>query len=85
MSTIPINIPETLKAFVDEQVASGRYADASAFMRSLLEAELQRRIGQEVEQMLREVSDGPFEDWTEQDVEDIRRAGQRLIEKRKAR
>jgi antitoxin ParD1/3/4 len=85
MSTIGINLPDTLKAFIDKQVASGRYSDASAFMQSLLEAEVQRQIGREVEQMLLEVTDGPFEDWTEKDVEDIRRAGQRLIKRRTAR
>ncbi len=74
MSTIHISLPDTLKAFLDEQVASGKYPDASAFVQSLLEAEVQRGIGREIEQLLLEAVDGPFDDWTEQDLEDIRRA-----------
>ena len=85
MSTIQINLPEPLKAFVDEQVAKGRYRDASALVQRLLEAEVQRRIGDEVEQMLLEVVDGPFDDWSGQDVDGIRRTGGRIIERRKAR
>ena len=85
MSTIGIQLPDALKAFVDQQVAKGEYRDASEFVQSLLEAEVRRRIGREVEQALLEAADGPFADWTEEDVEDIRRTGRRLVEERKGR
>jgi antitoxin ParD1/3/4 len=85
MDTIDVTLPDALKSFVDEQVARRGYRDASEFLQSLLEAERRRQIGREVEVMLQEVVDGPFEDWTETDVADIRRAGRRVIEKRKSR
>jgi antitoxin ParD1/3/4 len=73
MGTIAIHLPAALKAFIDEQVAKGEYQDASEFVQALLEAEVQRRVRRQVEQLLLEAVDGPFEQWTEQDVEDIRR------------
>ena len=82
MTTLDVNLPDTLKAFVEEQVARRGYKDASAFVQSVLEAERQRQVGREVEQALLESADGPFTDWTDDDVEDIRRAGKRLVEKR---
>ena len=85
MSTIGINLPDTLKAFVDQQLVKGEFRDASEFVPSLLEAEVQRQIAREVEQVLLEAADGEFQEWTEQDVEDIRRTGQRVIEERKRR
>ena len=82
MSTIDINLPESLKAFVDEQVLRRGYRDASAFVQSLLEAEQQRQVSREVELALQEASAGPFTDWSDDDLDDIRRVGNRLIEKR---
>jgi Arc/MetJ-type ribon-helix-helix transcriptional regulator len=79
MSTIRINLPDALMAFVDEQVAKAGYRNASEFRQSLLEAEVQRGIGREIEQLLLETVNGPFADWTEQDVEDIRRGGVKAI------
>ena len=34
-----VNVPDSLKGFVDEQVNSGRYADPDAFVAELLQAE----------------------------------------------
>ena len=82
MTTLDLELSESLKAFIDEQVARRGYKDASAFLQSLLEAERQRQVIREVEQALLETSDEGFSDWTEEDVQDIRRAGKRLIEKR---
>ena len=82
MTRLDVNLPDALKAFIEEQVARRGYKDASAFVQSVLEAERQRQVGREVEQALLEAADGPFTDWTNDDVEDIRRAGKRLIEKR---
>jgi Arc/MetJ-type ribon-helix-helix transcriptional regulator len=85
MSTIDLNLPESLKAFIDEQFARRGYRDASAFAASLLEAERQRQVGRDVEAMLLETLDGEFSAWTDKDVQDIRRTGRRLVEQRKLR
>jgi antitoxin ParD1/3/4 len=36
MVTMNISLPQSLKAFVDDQVAAGRYRTASAYVQSLL-------------------------------------------------
>jgi putative addiction module CopG family antidote len=42
-----VTIPDSLKAFIEQQVGSGRYRDADAFVAELLrsEAEMLERIG----------------------------------------
>jgi antitoxin ParD1/3/4 len=62
MSTITIELPDALKAFIDERVAEGGYRDASEFVQSLLEAELLRRVGREVDELLLEAGDDVFRD-----------------------
>jgi len=44
MTTLEISLPDTLREFVECQVASGGFPDASAYMQSLLE---QARLEQE--------------------------------------
>jgi antitoxin ParD1/3/4 len=42
MSTMNISLPETLKAFVDDQVAERGYATSSEYIRELIRRELER-------------------------------------------
>jgi antitoxin ParD1/3/4 len=84
MSTIDLNLPEELRSYVNEQVASRGYTDASEFVQALLEAERHRSLRDELETTLLEAADGPFSEWTDADVEDVRRVGRRLIERRNA-
>ncbi len=42
MSTMNISLPETLRAFVDEQVAEHGYGTSSEYVRSLLRREQDR-------------------------------------------
>ena len=42
MSTMNISLPETLKSFVDSQVAEGDYGSSSEYMRELLRREKDR-------------------------------------------
>ena len=85
MSTIDITLPEPIKAYVEKQVAANGYKDASDFFVSLVEGHQHRQLRSEVESMLLERIDGPFEDWTDQDVEDIRREGTAMINQRKGK
>ena len=85
MSTFDLNLPESLKAFVDQQVVTRGYGSPSEFVQSLLEAEQQRQVGREVEALLLETVEGPFTEWTDDDVENIRLAGRKIIEKRRGR
>ena len=52
MSTFDVTLPESLKAFVDQQVALRGHHDASEFLQSLLEAERHRQVERDVERML---------------------------------
>ena len=85
MSSININLPEALQAYLKEQLARRGYKDESEFVQNLLEQDRHRQVKQDVEAMLLETTGGPFEDWTDADVEDIRTAGRRIIERRRAR
>ena len=42
MSTMNISLPETLKSFVDSQVAEGDYGSSSEYVRELLRKERDR-------------------------------------------
>jgi Arc/MetJ-type ribon-helix-helix transcriptional regulator len=84
MKTIDITLPDDLQAFAQSEAARRGFKDSSAFMQSLLEAEKHRQIRQELEALLLNAADGPFSEWTDHDLDDIRRQGRRLIERRKA-
>ena len=43
MATMNISLPDEMKAFVEERVESGRYANASDFMRDLVRREMAER------------------------------------------
>lgn len=42
MATMNISLPDQMKAWVEEQVKSGRYANSSDYMRDLVRAEQRR-------------------------------------------
>ena len=83
MKTIDITLPDDLQAFAQSEAARRGFKDPSAFVQSLLEAEKHRQTRQELEALLLEAADGPFTEWTDQDVDEIRHEGRRLIERRK--
>lgn len=85
MTRIDLNLPEELSAYLQQQVASRSYKDASAFVQALLEADRHRNLRDELETMLLDAAEGPFTEWTDADVEDVRRVGRQLIERRNAR
>jgi hypothetical protein len=85
MSTMDLRLSAELDAYLREESARRGYTDAGEFVRSLVEAERHRQIKREVEQLLLETVNGPFTDWTDADVDDIRTAGRRAVERRNAR
>jgi hypothetical protein len=85
MSTLPIHLPDDLRAFVEAKAAEHGYSSPSAFVTSLVEAERVKSVARDVDALLLEAIDGPFEDWTESDLDDIRKTGRALIEQRKGR
>ena len=83
--TLKIELPEDLHQYIQEQITKHGYRDVSEYFAAVLEAQQQRELGHEIEEMLLETSDGPFSDWTDDDVSDIERVGRRILERRKPR
>ena len=49
-----ISIPDQLKAFVEEQISSGRYSSASEYVRELIRMDEQRKAQEQLERLLLE-------------------------------
>jgi antitoxin ParD1/3/4 len=81
---LTITLPESLKAFLDAEVASGGYPDASGYVQELLLKEARRQKERErIEALLDEgLNSGEAKEWTEQDWEFIRREVQQRLAKR---
>jgi antitoxin ParD1/3/4 len=73
--TMNVALPESMKDFVHEQVASGGYTSASEYVRELIR-EAQRRKGAEedLEALLLEgLNSGPATEMTDDDWQELRR------------
>jgi antitoxin ParD1/3/4 len=69
MQTMNISLPDPLKAFVDGQVAQGRYSSASEYVRELIRADERRKAQEALESALLEGLNSPeaplaAKDWT---------------------
>ena len=52
MTTVTISLPESLKAFIDEQLATKGYGNVSEYFRSLLRAAQEREEDARLESLL---------------------------------
>ena len=71
MTTVNISIPDSMKTFIDEQVAKGGYSTTSEYIRQLLRQEAERVTQARLEALLLEGLDSgePIEindDWWQQ-------------------
>lgn len=73
MATMNISLPDEMRAFVEERVASEGYASASEYFRALVREEQRRRARAELEAKLLEGLRGPSVEMTPEDWESIRR------------
>ena len=81
-----ITLPDSLSAWVNEQVEKGDYESPSDYVRRLIRQEQRRRVREQIEQNLLEALDsGPATPMTRKDWEDIRREGRRRAAARKKR
>jgi hypothetical protein len=83
MTTLDLTLPEEVKSYIEKQAAQQGYADPGSFIAALVEAHQHRQIRSDVEARLLEVIDGPFDEWTDEDLLDIRREGEALISLRR--
>ena len=81
-----ISLPKAMKEWVEEQVASCRYASPSELIQELIREEKKREIRQQVDSNLQQALDsGESTPLTSADWARIRREGRKLIaRKRKA-
>jgi antitoxin ParD1/3/4 len=84
-STVNISLPESLKAWLDEQVAKGGYGTVSEYFRQLLREEQKRRLREEIDaKLLASLDSGPSTPMTAEDWEDLRRKVRQVRKSRKA-
>jgi antitoxin ParD1/3/4 len=80
MSTVNISLPESMKAYIDEQVSTGGYGTVSEFFRDLIRQDQKRKAKESLETLLLEGLDsGTSTPMSAQDWEDIRLAVQGKI------
>lgn len=71
MATMNISLPDQMKEWIEQQVATGRYANVSDFMRDLIREDQARAASlDELRKMVEEADASGISDLT---VEDIRR------------
>jgi antitoxin ParD1/3/4 len=83
MQSMNISLPEPLKEFVDEQIASGRYSSASEYVRELIRDDEKRKAEGRLEALLLEGLSGEQSKLTRKDFADIRAEALALVQKKK--
>lgn len=80
MSTVNISLPESMKAYVDEQVARGDYGTVSEFFRDLIRRDQKRKAKERLETLLLEgMESGASTPMSAQNWEDLRLAIQERL------
>ena len=83
MTSINISLPESMKAYVEEQVARGGYSTASEYLRELIRQDQKRKAQERLETLLLEgLESGTATAMTSQDWEQIRQAVQKRVAQR---
>lgn len=73
MQSMNISLPDTLKQFVDNQVAQGGYSSVSEYVRELIRADERRKAEVALEAKLLEGLQGPDSPMTKEDWSEIRK------------
>ena len=70
MATMNISLPDEMKAFVEERVESGRYANSSDFVRDLIRQEMEDRdrVFAELRHLIQEGLDSGYSDRTPEQI-----------------
>ena len=85
MQTMNIAVPDSLKEYVQQQVAQGGYSSASEYIRELIRADQKDRARQALEvEVLRGLESGETQPLTEGDWDAIREEVKKRHAKRKS-
>lgn len=83
MKSINIILPDSLDAYIERQISTGEYTDASEYLESLVRADARKREATELEASLLEgVDSGESDEMTSDDWLDIRRQVRENLAKR---
>lgn len=83
MKSMNISLPDSMRAYVENQVASGGYSTASEYFRELVRFDQKRKANERLESLLLEgLQSGNATPMTEQDWQDISQAVRQEIAKR---
>jgi antitoxin ParD1/3/4 len=81
MTTITLSLPESLREFVEEQVAKGGFGSADAFLLALVREAQKREAKAKLEALLLEgLESGPATPMTPEEWADIRREVRERLE-----
>ena len=84
VKSMNISLPESMRTYVEEQVAKGGYGSASEYFRELVRLDKKRKAAERVEAMLLEgLNSGTATQMTDEDWEDVRQAVREKLTKRK--
>ncbi len=83
MRNLNISLPAPLKQFVDEQVAKGRYSNASEYVRELIRADEKKLAEQQLETLLLDGVHSEETPLTSADWDSIRAEAQATLATRK--
>jgi antitoxin ParD1/3/4 len=83
MTSLNISLPETMRAFIQEQINTGGYSTASEYVRQLIRAAQKRAADQRLEALLLEGLDSEAHEMTREDWDDIRLAVQEGLARRR--
>lgn len=83
MKSMNISLPESMRAYVEEQVASGGYSTASEYFRELVRSDQKSKANERLEALLLEgLQSGNATPITNKDWQDIRQAVRQEATKR---
>lgn len=83
MQSMNISLPDPLKEFVDDQIATGRYSSASEYVRELIRNDEKRKAEEQLEAKLLEGLSGTETELTAADWTSIRKEALAKVEARK--
>ena len=86
MTTLNISLPDSMRAFIDEQTKTGAYSTASEYLRALVREDQKRRAQEHLEALLLEgLESGEREKLTPEDWEQVRQQVRKRLGERRNR
>ena len=82
MQTMNVSLPDSMKDFVEHQIAQGRYGSASEYIRELIREDEKRKAQERLELLLLEGLAGEATEMSREDWSEIRNEALRVLKAR---